>query len=159
MGTQWSAQCTTSTLMPRSSPRADAVACTSLDKFGVQNYISAGHAQPSKIGNRRVFTALQMIHMEIVAQLAGLFNIPPSTGNKLAGELVMQMPQGWLALDARTVQQSRAWINSATDHGLVEYRRSDDGNGHQRVGGRIVSPFHFPCASWRARFSLALTQC
>lgn len=101
----------------------DVAACTILDKGSLDNYIQHGHATPKMINGRRTFTAFDMVYIQIIAQLAAIFSIPPLVGRGLATKLLqnyVSLSGGAFFKDAREATDDPTWINAATIHGDVE---------------------------------------
>lgn len=63
----------------------DAAAWTRADEKSINNYVHFGYASPAAVSRgRRMFTARQLVKIELIARLSELFKIPPSVGSQIA---------------------------------------------------------------------------
>lgn len=116
----------------------DVVTCTSQDKVGLDSHIHHEHVVPHRMGGRRTFSALQMIEIEIISQLASLFKIPPSVGRRIADHLLSdESTKQMLSRDAAGVTDSMAWINSASDREHADIIRNEDGTTELAPPGTV----------------------
>lgn len=70
----------------------EAAEFTSADFKTVDNYVMHKHVEPSKIEGRRLFSAKQLVEIELIARLASLFRIPPSVGKVIAAKVLRETP-------------------------------------------------------------------
>ena len=70
----------------------EAAECTSADFKTIDNYVMHKHVEPSRIEGRRLFSARQLVEIELIARLATLFRIPPSVGKVIAAKVLQDTP-------------------------------------------------------------------
>ena len=98
------------------------------DTKTIDNYITHGHANVSRIQGRRLFTAMQAIEIALIAKVASIFSLPPSTGkvivrNALAGA-------AWLQSDAKLGRgklDGKKWIAQSSERQQVYCCQNDKG--------------------------------
>lgn len=111
---------------PKFSPK-QAAEITSADAKTIDNYIQHRHVEPHRLEGRRLFSALQLIEIDLIARLAEIFKIPPNTGVVLARRFVRDHR---IAEDARNVggnAELEAWVRTASGQAQATIKRHGDG--------------------------------
>lgn len=111
--------------------QTEAAEWTAADRKWIDNYIQHGHLVPFREGGRRLFTARQLIQIELIARLGDHFRIPPSVATVIADEF-SRHPS--IESDARAVGD-RGWVLRSSERAqatiirkgeLVEVAAGDD---------------------------------
>lgn len=102
--------------------QTEAAEWTAADRKAIDNYIQHGYLQPSREGGKRLFSARQLIQIELIARLGDIFRIPPSVATLIAGEFARHPS---IDLDAKAVGD-RKWTLSAHERAQATIRRDGD---------------------------------
>lgn len=100
-----------------------ATEITSADLKTIDNYIQHRQVEPHRLEGRRLFSALQLIQIDLIARMADIFRIPPKTGAVLA-QRFLKHPS--IAEDAQTVGDQR-WAHQAHKRAEATIRRLPGG--------------------------------
>lgn len=113
--------------------QADAVALTQADNDTVDNWVRYKHVLPLRVGNRRMFSFLDLLKIDLIHMLQRNFKAEIHVSAHIAGEAAKQYLD-WIELDREEIQRRpERWHSPHPDRGDAHISLARDKNGGLRA--------------------------